>query len=212
MPKTKEIVAPVTKQGRESVDKILDATLVLLETTGLANITTNHIARESGVQVGSIYRFFPNKEAILVALVRRWHEHIMDTIEQFLEKDPENLLFNELIHGLFLGSLKSDYVHSAAYQEIFMGASTVLGLGDLFAQHQQRVANRVADYYPSKNQKSRKEIVEFCTFLHSMISTALSKAASQQARDRTRYAKWVFGMIDGAIEVFECEQCVHENS
>ena len=47
---------------------MLDATQAILNRDGPAALTTPAIAAESGVSVGSIYQYFPNKEAIVLAL------------------------------------------------------------------------------------------------------------------------------------------------
>ena len=42
----------------------------MFEEHGYAHGTTNRIAAEAGLSVGSLYQYFPNKDAILVELVR----------------------------------------------------------------------------------------------------------------------------------------------
>jgi AcrR family transcriptional regulator len=49
---------------------------------GYAAGTTNRIAEEAGMSVGSLYQYFPNKDAILVELVR---DHIEDGTAQVLD-------------------------------------------------------------------------------------------------------------------------------
>jgi AcrR family transcriptional regulator len=61
---------PVQARSRATVDAILGAATRLFSTHGYAATTTNHIAERAGVSVGSLYEYFPNKDAILVALMR----------------------------------------------------------------------------------------------------------------------------------------------
>jgi AcrR family transcriptional regulator len=53
------------------VEAILDAAARVFERHGYAAGTTNRIAERAGVSVGSLYQYYPNKDAILVALVER---------------------------------------------------------------------------------------------------------------------------------------------
>jgi len=53
------------------VDAILEAAAQVFERHGYAAGTTNRIAERAGVSIGSLYQYFPNKDAVLVALVRR---------------------------------------------------------------------------------------------------------------------------------------------
>ncbi|WP_299030194.1 TetR/AcrR family transcriptional regulator [uncultured Sulfitobacter sp.] len=60
------------KQGRsrDTVEAILTASQQILLRNGLKGFNTNVVAKRAGVSVGSLYQFFPGKEAILAALVR----------------------------------------------------------------------------------------------------------------------------------------------
>ena len=60
---------PRQARSRDTVDVILKAAARLLATKGYAATTTNHIAEHAGVSVGSLYEYFPNKDALLVALM-----------------------------------------------------------------------------------------------------------------------------------------------
>jgi AcrR family transcriptional regulator len=58
------------RRSRETVDVILQAAAHVFSARGYAGCTTNHIARRAGVSIGSLYQYFPNKDAILVRLAR----------------------------------------------------------------------------------------------------------------------------------------------
>jgi len=67
----------VPKQGRslETRSRILEAAARVFAAHGYGKGTTNRIAEEAGISVGSLYQYFPNKDAILVELSRA---HIHD--------------------------------------------------------------------------------------------------------------------------------------
>lgn len=56
------------------MERILEASAELLHETGLDGFNTNLLAECAGVSVRAIYRYFPNKHAILVALAERFRE------------------------------------------------------------------------------------------------------------------------------------------
>jgi AcrR family transcriptional regulator len=58
------------------VDLILTAAAQVFETQGYARGTTNRIAERAGVSIGTLYQYFPSKEAVAVALLE---EHIEET-------------------------------------------------------------------------------------------------------------------------------------
>ncbi len=73
---------PVQARAVETRARILDAARTVYAEYGYAAGTTNRIADEAGMSVGSLYQYFPNKDAILVELVR---DHIEDGTAQVLD-------------------------------------------------------------------------------------------------------------------------------
>src|SRR4051794_10665838 len=74
--KTTQIQKPVVRTPRQQraqhkVELILEAAMRLLDRGGLAGLTTNAVAETAGVSIGTLYQYFPNKEAILEALADR---------------------------------------------------------------------------------------------------------------------------------------------
>jgi AcrR family transcriptional regulator len=67
---------PVQKRSRATVDGILSAAAQVFEAHGYAAGTTNRIAERAGVSIGTLYQYFPSKEAVAVALLER---HVADT-------------------------------------------------------------------------------------------------------------------------------------
>lgn len=63
--------SPRQERSRLTVERILDAAARIFQDQGYAGATTNEIADEAEVSVGSLYQYFPNKDAILVVLTRR---------------------------------------------------------------------------------------------------------------------------------------------
>ena len=63
------------------VETILDATARVLAARGYAGTNTNLIAERAGVSVGSVYQYFPNKDALIVALHDRHAAQMRDVID-----------------------------------------------------------------------------------------------------------------------------------
>ena len=60
---------PVQARSRRTVDAVLKAAAQVFTRRGYAGATTNHIAERAGVSVGSLYEYFPSKDALLEALM-----------------------------------------------------------------------------------------------------------------------------------------------
>ncbi len=64
-------VRPRQQRSMATVDVILEAAAQVLEIAGEAGFNTNAVAERAGVGIGSIYRYFPDKHAILLEMGRR---------------------------------------------------------------------------------------------------------------------------------------------
>jgi AcrR family transcriptional regulator len=63
--------APRQKRSQETADAIVEAAARVFADVGLEKATTNRIAEVAGVSIGSLYQYFPDKHALLTALVAR---------------------------------------------------------------------------------------------------------------------------------------------
>lgn len=60
--------APTQARSKSTVDAIVRAAAHILRTRGWEALTTNAVAKRAGVSIGSLYQYFPSKEAIVAAL------------------------------------------------------------------------------------------------------------------------------------------------
>lgn len=76
---------PQQARGHERTNRILEGCARLIVRSGRAKLTMNLIAKESGTAIGSLYHFFPNKEAVLTALRLR-HIHAINELMQLIRR------------------------------------------------------------------------------------------------------------------------------
>lgn len=62
---------PIQARARATWEAIVEAAAQLLSASGLAGFNTNAVAMRAGVSVGTLYQYFPNKDALMVALIAR---------------------------------------------------------------------------------------------------------------------------------------------
>ncbi len=79
---------PTQSRSRALVEAVAQACLQILDESDEVALTVSHIAEVSGVAVGSIYQYFPNKDAIIALL----YERILDEESEELLKMREKLL------------------------------------------------------------------------------------------------------------------------
>ncbi len=97
MEKPKPRRTPVQERSRARVDAILDAADAVFLEMSYAAATTNHVAARAGTSIGSLYRFFPDKEALLVALADRYRARLMETLERVRPPDPRGLTLAAMV-------------------------------------------------------------------------------------------------------------------
>ena len=73
---------PKQRRSRVTIETIFEATIKVLLANGLDGITTIQIADRAGVSIGSLYQYFPNKRALLAAVVKR---HVGEVVDATIE-------------------------------------------------------------------------------------------------------------------------------
>ncbi len=63
--------SPSQRRSADTVETIMEAAVRILRRDGYAGLTTRRVAEVAGVSVGSLYQYFPNRQAIVADLVRR---------------------------------------------------------------------------------------------------------------------------------------------
>ena len=71
---------PTQDRSTATVEAIVEAAIRILRTDGWARLTTTRVAERAGVSVGSLYQYFPNREAIAVEIVRQRTRAFLDAV------------------------------------------------------------------------------------------------------------------------------------
>jgi AcrR family transcriptional regulator len=77
---------PRQERGQRRVDAILDAAAALVAEEGVPAVTCHRVGRRSGTTIGSMYHFFPDRDALLHALVERHTRELRALLAQ-VERD-----------------------------------------------------------------------------------------------------------------------------
>ena len=77
---------PSQTRALRTVDTLFEAATRILASEGEAGFTTNRIAERAGFSIGTLYQYFPSKEAIVVALVRRHRDRVLRELDVMLDR------------------------------------------------------------------------------------------------------------------------------
>lgn len=72
---------PRQARSEATVDAIFEATIQVLLAEGAARLTTTRVSERAGVSVGTMYQYFPNKQALLFAVLKRHIEDVLGKVE-----------------------------------------------------------------------------------------------------------------------------------
>jgi AcrR family transcriptional regulator len=79
-PLTKPRKIASQERSRATVDALVEATARILVKEGFDKASTNRIAEVAGVSVGSLYQYYPGKEALVAAVIDRHNQEIMRVV------------------------------------------------------------------------------------------------------------------------------------
>ncbi|GGP23230.1 TetR/AcrR family transcriptional regulator [Silvimonas iriomotensis] len=73
---------PRQARSQATVDTIFEATIQVLLAEGLPRLTTIRVAERAGVSVGTLYQYYPQKQALLFAVLQRHLEQVARTVDE----------------------------------------------------------------------------------------------------------------------------------
>jgi AcrR family transcriptional regulator len=144
---------PAQARSQETVSVILEASARILESEGRLGFNTNAIAERAGVSVGSLYQYFPNKDAILLSLIGSFEEAFHDAVLRALQSGTGKelkLRLRLLVRALVMVHYRRprlNRVLEAEEERLGSGADSAAfhaGVLQLLRDHQNEVAVRIS--------------------------------------------------------------------
>ena len=130
-PPTKPRKLPTQERSRATVDAIIQAATYILVRSGWDHLTTNAIAERAGVNIGSLYQYFPNKEAIVAELERRHVVQVRDKLKSALPEVARQPTLRQaltlLVHAMVEEHRVAPAVHRAIEEELPRSVKKCLG-------------------------------------------------------------------------------------
>jgi AcrR family transcriptional regulator len=130
--------SPVQSRSKEMVQAILEASARVLSQSGFNRSTTNRIAEVAGVSIGSLYQYFPGKDALVGALLDHQIDKNFKKIEEKL-KSTEALSLEQSI-TLLTKSVVEIFIPEANFFRKLFSIAPYLGRLDSIIQSRQKGA------------------------------------------------------------------------
>lgn len=94
---TKPRKFPSQERSRATVDAIMQASTYILNKSGWSGLNTNAIAERAGINISSLYQYFPNKQAIIAEMQRRHASSIHGDMQDVLIEIGEKTTLKEVV-------------------------------------------------------------------------------------------------------------------
>lgn len=113
---------PQQARSRQTREDILEATAHLLNRRPFGEVSTNHIAKKTGISIGTLYKYYPNKDAILADLSLQYMQQDAELFGHIFEesprKRPKSVLIGDLVDALMTVHREDAQVRGVVYQNL----------------------------------------------------------------------------------------------
>jgi AcrR family transcriptional regulator len=120
-PRTKPRKSASQERSRLTVTTLVEATARVLVKEGYENASTNKIASTAGVSIGSLYQYFPSKEALVAAVIERHKQDMMQLFRESLAKAmsrPIEAAVRELVTVMIEAHRVDPRLHRVLVEEV----------------------------------------------------------------------------------------------
>jgi len=145
------------KQARSgaTVQAILEAAAQVFERHGYAAGTTNRIAQRAGVSIGSLYQYFPNKDAILLALVHRHLAESTAALGPHIERLSRGARFEDVLPDIVNAMVAMHALAPGLHRVLFEETRLPPALRAELDELEDRLVDLAADALGSADPRSR---------------------------------------------------------
>ncbi|TAD78850.1 MAG: TetR/AcrR family transcriptional regulator [Oscillatoriales cyanobacterium] len=137
---------PKQARSQARVDRILDVAEQLFTTEGYNATTTNAIAAQAGVPIGSLYQFFPDKNAIIGALAERYNDQMYELFTALHTVETAQLPLPAYVDRV-VDTFDHFFVEHPGYSALFMPLQGLPELEAVDAAGDERLIHTYSEFF-----------------------------------------------------------------
>ena len=152
---------PIQGRARRTVAAILEASAQVFEELGYAKATTDRIAVRAGVSIGTLYQYFPGKDALLVALAAQHVDEGVEMTARMIDATVsvplEQIPLEDLLRGFLQAMIAMHRERPRLHQMLFVEAPKPTGFLEAVSSREDSLAAQlrvVLDRHPDFAQRT----------------------------------------------------------
>jgi AcrR family transcriptional regulator len=151
------------ERSRATVAALVEATARILVSDGFDKASTNRIAEVAGVSIGSLYQYFPSKEALVAAVAERHNRDIMDVIGSTLD-EMKFMPLHQAVRRLVAVAIQAHRVDPELHRVLAEQIPRIGPLEHLETANREAYA-RFRDYLENRRDELRVRDVDLAAFV-----------------------------------------------
>jgi AcrR family transcriptional regulator len=181
--------APRQERAQETVEAILKATAHVLIAEGYDHASTNKIALKAGVSIGSLYQYFPSKEALVAALIDR---HLCEVYDVLVEQLPQVAdAPMETAVRTIIASVLRVHRHNPKLHRVLIEQVPKVGKMKFAEELEERVTTLVLPYLEYRKRELAPKNLELAAFVLTRAVQATTHALAFDVRGRFDEAEMI---------------------
>lgn len=188
---------PTQRRSVDTVQTILRAAAQVFSARGYAGATTNHIAARAGVSIGSLYEYFPSKDALLVELFERHLTEAEDILAAVWQSLPPDAGIAELVRAFANAMVDTHANDRALHRLLFEEAPLPRATRRRLEEVEQRNAALVEAYLRANRRLSRRDPAIASTIIVQCIEAITHKLVvhGESNADPTPYVDEMVALV-----------------
>ena len=167
---------PRQDRAKATVDAILAATARILVKDGYDRASTNRIAASAGVSVGSLYQYFPSKEALVAALVDRHSNELLQFLQEragaYTPDAPLRAVVREVVHAMVEAHRVDPKLHRVLMEQV-----PRIGALKRLSEIDEHALFVIRTFLESRRSEVRPQNLRLASFLLASLVEAVTHAA-----------------------------------
>ena len=185
---------PRQERSQETVTAILTAAARILESRGLEEFNTNAIADLAGVSIGTVYQYFPDKNAIIAALIRDWETKLVEILTSAFADSRGHSLAVGI--GSLTDAMLAHHHQRPHLNRILEVEERRLTAGHPPAPQDEQICGLLADFLDAHHRDGSVEAAEdLMVIVQAMTDAALERELKPTAGARRRIQRAMLGYL-----------------